>query len=56
MSSKNGAIAFYITENVGADIIKSVHDTFWGGYSGYFLDPDSHLWEIVWNPDMLSQE
>jgi len=24
--------------------------TFWGGYCGYFQDPDGHLWEIVWNP------
>jgi hypothetical protein len=28
----------------------SAHDTFWGGYSGYFQDPDGHLWEVVWNP------
>ena len=34
----------------GAVIIKSAQDTFWGGYSGYFKDPDEHLWEIVWNP------
>ena len=34
----------------GAVIVKSAHDTFWGGYSGYFQDPDSHLWEVVWNP------
>ena len=27
-------------------------DTFWGGYSGYFQDPDGHLWEVVWNPDL----
>jgi hypothetical protein len=26
------------------------HDTFWGGYAGYFQDPDSHLWEVAWNP------
>lgn len=25
-------------------------DTFWGGYAGYFQDPDEHLWEVVWNP------
>ncbi|RYD45738.1 MAG: VOC family protein [Verrucomicrobiaceae bacterium] len=35
----------------GAKVIKEAHDTFWGGYSGYFQDPDGHLWEIVWNPD-----
>lgn len=34
----------------GALIIKPAHDTFWGGYSGYFQDPDGHLWEVVWNP------
>ena len=34
----------------GASITVSAHDTFWGGYSGYFQDPDGHLWEVVWNP------
>src|SRR5262249_55401583 len=34
----------------GATIVKPAHDTFWGGYSGYFQDPDSHVWEVVWNP------
>ena len=34
----------------GAVVVKPAHDTFWGGYSGYFQDPDGHLWEIVWNP------
>jgi uncharacterized protein len=37
----------------GAKIIKEPRDTFWGGYAGYFQDPDGHLWEIVWNPDMM---
>jgi catechol 2,3-dioxygenase-like lactoylglutathione lyase family enzyme len=37
-------------ERAGARIIKPAHDTFWGGYGGYFQDPDGHLWEIVWNP------
>jgi uncharacterized glyoxalase superfamily protein PhnB len=27
-----------------------VGDVFWGGYSGYFSDPDGHLWEAAWNP------
>jgi catechol 2,3-dioxygenase-like lactoylglutathione lyase family enzyme len=35
----------------GATIVKAAHDTFWGGYAGYFQDPDGHLWEIVWNPE-----
>ena len=34
----------------GAAIVKPAHDTFWGGYAGYFQDPDGHLWEAVWNP------
>ena len=34
----------------GAAIVKAAHDTFWGGYAGYFQDPDKHLWEVVWNP------
>ncbi len=35
----------------GARIVKAAQDTFWGGYAGYFQDPDGHLWEVVWNPD-----
>ncbi|EKF74215.1 hypothetical protein A11A3_09455 [Alcanivorax hongdengensis A-11-3] len=38
--------------NAGAEIVKAAHDTFWGGYAGYFRDPDGHLWEIAWNPSM----
>jgi catechol 2,3-dioxygenase-like lactoylglutathione lyase family enzyme len=37
-------------KSAGAVIVKQAHDTFWGGYSGYFQDPDGHLWEVVWNP------
>ena len=37
----------------GASIVKPARDTFWGGYAGYFLDPDRHLWEVVWNPQLL---
>jgi hypothetical protein len=35
-------------EAAGARIEKPGQDTFWGGYSGYFSDPDGHLWEIAW--------
>jgi uncharacterized protein len=35
----------------GARITKPAEDTFYGGYAGYFTDPDGHLWEIAWNPD-----
>jgi predicted lactoylglutathione lyase len=34
----------------GATIQKSAEDVFWGGYSGYFFDPDGHLWEVAYNP------
>ena len=37
----------------GATIIKAAQDTFYGGYAGYFRDPDGHVWEIVWNPGRL---
>lgn len=40
----------------GAVIVKLAHNTFWGGYSGYFEDPDQHLWEVVWNPEMVIRE
>jgi uncharacterized glyoxalase superfamily protein PhnB len=40
----------------GATIVKPAQDTFWGGYAGYFQDPDGHLWEVVWNPHWLSGE
>jgi len=36
--------------NAGATIVKKAHDTFYGGYAGYFQDPDKHLWEVAWNP------
>jgi uncharacterized protein len=37
-------------KRAGAVIVKPAHDTFWGGYAGYFQDPDAHLWEVAWNP------
>ena len=37
----------------GAKIVKPAQDTFYGGYAGYFQDPDGHLWEVVWNPQRL---
>lgn len=37
-------------KRAGATIVKPSHDTFWGGYAGYFQDPDGHVWEVAWNP------
>lgn len=35
-------------EQAGGKIVKPAHDTFWGGYSGYFSDPDGHYWEVAY--------
>ena len=37
-------------EAAGGHLVKPAADTFWGGYSGYFTDPDGHLWEVAFNP------
>jgi len=39
-----------IAEAAGGKIVKPAQDVFWGGHSGYFTDPDGHLWEVAWNP------
>lgn len=38
-------------EGAGGQITKPGTETPWGGYSGYFTDPDGHLWEVAWNPE-----
>jgi uncharacterized protein len=43
-------------EDAGAVVVKPAQDTFWGGYGGYFQDPDQHLWEVVWNPQLLPED
>lgn len=42
-------------ERAGASVVKRPQDTFYGGYAGYFQDPDGHLWEVAWNPAMLPE-
>ena len=37
-------------DRAGGTIVKPAQDVFWGGHSGYFKDPDGHLWEVAWNP------
>lgn len=44
----DAALAF--AESCGARIAKPAEKVFWGGYSGYFADPDGHLWEVAFNP------
>jgi hypothetical protein len=43
-------------QRAGAIIVKPGKEAFWGGYTGYFQDPDGHLWEVAWNPQMQPQE
>jgi hypothetical protein len=40
----------------GAKIVKQAGETFWGGYAGYFEDPDRHAWEVAWNPQLEIDE
>jgi uncharacterized protein len=51
LASKDKVDAVFVeAEAAGARIIKPATGTFWGGYAGYFADPDGHLWEIAHNP------
>jgi catechol 2,3-dioxygenase-like lactoylglutathione lyase family enzyme len=36
----------------GAKLVKPAQIAFWGGYAGYFQDPDGHLWEVAYNPEL----
>ena len=40
----------------GASIVRKAQDTAYGGYAGYFTDPDRHLWEVAWNPEIMPRE
>jgi catechol 2,3-dioxygenase-like lactoylglutathione lyase family enzyme len=42
-----------LAKKAGAKIKEHAKERFWGGYSGYFQDPDGHLWEVVYNPNMI---
>jgi uncharacterized protein len=37
-------------EAAGASVTKAARETFYGGYAGFFTDPDGHVWEVAWNP------
>lgn len=43
-----------LAAQAGARIVKPAQATFYGGYAGYFQDPDGHLWEVVFNPEFAS--
>jgi catechol 2,3-dioxygenase-like lactoylglutathione lyase family enzyme len=40
----------------GGNLLKPAHETDWGGYSGYFADPDGHPWEVAWNPFFVIEQ
>lgn len=43
-------------KRAGATLLKAAEEAFWGGYSGYFSDPDGFLWEVAWNPSFAMAE
>jgi uncharacterized protein len=68
---EHGAVAFFdltngqklaiwprsdLAHRAGATITDPPHEAFWGGYTGSFQDPDGHLWEVAWNPEMYPAE
>ncbi len=56
VSSRNEVdVVMRQAKDAGAELVKPARDTFWGGYAGYFRDPDGHLWEVAWNPQMLPE-
>lgn len=48
--------AIAAAEAAGATVLKRPVDVFWGGYAGYFADPDGHAWEVAWNPHWTIDE
>ena len=55
VASRAGVDAVMLqAQSAGAVIVKAAGETFWGGYAGYFQDPDAHLWEVAWNPQFAS--
>jgi catechol 2,3-dioxygenase-like lactoylglutathione lyase family enzyme len=45
-----------LAKRAGAKIVKPGQKAFWGGYHGYFQDPDGLLWEILWSPQLLPKD
>ena len=49
-NKENVAEVLAEAERAGGKILKPAQDAFWGGFTGYFADPDGYLWEVAWNP------
>lgn len=45
-----------LAREAGAEIVKEPQDVFWGGYHGYFIDPDGYYWEVAWGPNFVFDE
>ena len=45
-----------LARKAGAQIVKEPQDVFWGGYHGYFSDPDGYYWEVAWGPNFTFNE
>ena len=43
-------VVLALAAQAGGKVLKRGHKVFWGGYIGFFEDPDGHLWEVAWNP------
>ncbi len=43
-------------ESAGGEVTSRPGETFYGGYAGYFRDPDGHIWEVAWNPGFSMRE
>jgi catechol 2,3-dioxygenase-like lactoylglutathione lyase family enzyme len=57
VASKNEVdVVMEQARRAGAVIVRETRETFRGGYAGYFQDPDQHLWEVAWNPQMLPND
>lgn len=56
MSKEEVDELFAMLKSKGVTIRKEPEEVFWGGYSGYFADPDGFLWEIAWNPHWKMDE
>ena len=56
MAERTSKKSAKVAKKAGATITDPAQDRFWGGYGGYFQDPDGHLWEVAWNPEMKIEE
>lgn len=49
-SKQDVAAVIEAARAAGAEVLREASDVFWGGFVGYFADPEGHVWEVAWNP------